>query len=271
MVVAVFGAAGQLGQSMQSIKENFPTMDFHFFASKDCDITSIEAVERAFESCKPDYCINAAAYTAVDKAESEPEIAFAINATGAKNLAEISTKYNCTLIHISTDFIFDGTSKIPYIESAATNPLGVYGETKLQGEKFVQAFAKRHYIIRTSWVYSEFGSNFYKTMLRLSADRDKISVVDDQIGCPTNAVNLAKAILKIIQKDAENPSDTNYGIYNYSDDWQCSWFEFAKKIFEDNNVTIIVDPIPSSAYPTPAERPKYSVLDTMKIKIFLEK
>ena len=271
MVVLVCGAAGQLGQSIQSIKENFPAMDFHFFDSKDCDITSVEAVKKAFASCKPDYCINAAAYTAVDKAESEPEKAFAINADGAKNLAEISTKFNCTLIHISTDFIFDGTSKIPYIETAATNPLGVYGETKLQGENFVQAFAKRHYIIRTSWVYSEFGSNFYKTMLRLSADRDKISVVDDQIGCPTNAVNLAKAILKIIQKDAENPSDANYGIYNYSDDWQCSWYEFAKKIFQDNNVTIIVEPIPSPAYPTPAERPKYSVLDTTKIKNFLEK
>lgn len=271
MVVAVFGAAGQLGQSIQSIKENFPTMDFHFFSSKDCDITSIEAIENAFESCKPHYCINAAAYTAVDKAESQPEIAFAINATGAKNLSEISNKYNCTIVHVSTDFIFDGTSKTPYLETDATNPLGVYGSTKLQGEQFVQAFAKRHFIIRTSWVYSEFGSNFYKTMLRLSADRDKISVVDDQIGCPTNAVNLAKAILKIIKKDAENPSDANCGIYNYSDDWQCSWYEFAKKIFEDNSVTIIVEPIPSSAYPTPAERPKYSVLDTTKIKNFLEK
>lgn len=270
MVVAVFGAAGQLGQSIQSIKENFPEMDFHFFDSKDCDITSVEAVEQAFKSCKPNYCINAAAYTAVDKAESEPEKAFAINATGAKNLAEFSTKYSCTILHVSTDFVFDGTSKIPYLETDTTNPLGVYGETKLQGEKFVQAFAKRHFIIRTSWVYSEFGSNFYKTMLRLSADRDKISVVEDQIGCPTDAVNLAKAILQIIQKDAMHPADENFGIYNYSDDWQCSWYEFAIKIFEDNNVNIIVEPIPSSAYPTPAERPKYSVLDTGKIRKFLE-
>ena len=270
MVVAVFGAAGQLGQSIQSIQNEFSELEFHFFDSKNCDITSVEAVEKAFESCKPNYCINAAAYTAVDKAESEPEKAFEINAIGAKNLAEISTKYNCTIIHVSTDFIFDGTSTIPYLETDVTNPLGVYGSTKLQGEKFVQAFAKRHYIIRTSWVYSEFGSNFYKTMLRLSADRDKISVVDDQIGCPTNAVNLAKAILKIIQKDVENLSDDNYGIYNYSDDWQCSWYEFAKKIFEDNNVNIIVEPIPSSAYPTPAERPKYSVLDTAKIKNLLQ-
>ncbi len=271
MVVVVFGAAGQLGQSIQSIQEKFPEMDFYFFDSKDCDITSVEAVEKAFASFKPDYCINAAAYTAVDKAESEPGKAFAINADGAKNLAEISTKYNCVLIHISTDFVFDGTSRSPYLESDATNPLGVYGETKLQGEKFVQAFAKRHYIIRTSWVYSDFGSNFYKTMLRLSADRDKISVVDDQIGCPTNAVNLAEAILKIIQKDAENSSDANYGIYNYSDDWKCSWYEFAKKIFEDNTKKIIVEPIPSSAYPTPAERPKYSVLDTRKIKNLFQK
>ena len=271
MVVAVFGAAGQLGQSIDSIKNDFPDIDFQFFSSKECDITSVEAVENAFETCKPSYCINAAAYTAVDKAESEPEKAFDINANGAKNLAEISTKYNCVIVHVSTDFIFDGTSKTPYLETAATNPLGVYGSTKLQGEKFVQAFAKRHYIIRTSWVYSEFGSNFYKTMLRLSADRDKISVVDDQIGCPTNAVNLAKAIVQIILKDAEKPNDVTYGIYNYSDDWQCSWYEFAKKIFADNNVTITVEPIPSSAYPTPAERPKYSVLDTGKIKNFLEK
>lgn len=271
MVVAVFGAAGQLGQSIKSIEEHFPTMYFRFFDSKDCDITSVEAVEKAFDSCKPSYCINAAAYTAVDKAESEPEKAFAINANGAKNLAEISAKSNCTIIHVSTDFIFDGTSKTPYTESDSTNPLGVYGSTKLQGEQFVQAFAKKHFIIRTSWVYSEFGSNFYKTMLRLSADRDKISVVNDQIGCPTNAINLAKMIVQIIQKDAEDPSDTNYGIYNYSDDFQCSWYEFAKKIFEDNHISIIVEPIPTSSYPTPAERPKYSVLDTDKVKKFLQK
>lgn len=261
MVVLVTGASGQLGQALQSISRNYTDIDFHFFNSTALNITDLEQCKTVFNTIKPDFCINAAAYTAVDKAESEPEKARLINVVGPRNLAQVCKENDTVLIHISTDFIFDGTATKPYTEDDIPNPSGVYGQTKLDGEKAIQNILEKYFIIRTSWVYSEFGNNFMKTMLRLGSERDVLSVVNDQIGTPTNAVDLAKALLEIIKSDKKD-----FGIYNYSNEGQCSWYDFAKKIFEINKIEIDLQPIPTLAYPTPAKRPAFSVLDKSKIK-----
>lgn len=278
MVVLVTGANGQLGQSLQFIAKNYPELQFVFYSSSDLDITNLESCQAVFSKIKPNYCINAAAYTAVDKAESEQEKAHLINVIGAKNLAEVCKSYNTILLHISTDFVFDGDfSKLSpraqsrgYSEDDIPNPTGVYGQTKLDGEKAIQSIFDNYYIIRTSWVYSQFGNNFMKTMLRLASERDSISVVNDQIGTPTNAVDLAECLVKIICHtelvEVQQPTTDNFGVYNFSNEGQCSWYDFAKKIFEINNKNIELKPIPTSSFPTPAKRPKYSVLDKTKIK-----
>ena len=266
MVVLVTGGSGQLGQALQSIEKNYPEIDFHFFSSSQLDITNPEQCQAIFEKVKPDFCINAAAYTAVDKAETESDKARSINVTGCENLAKACKENNTILLHISTDFIFDGTATQPYSEESVPNPTGVYGQTKLDGEKAIQAILDHYFIVRTSWVYSEFGSNFMKTMLRLGSERDTLSVVNDQIGTPTNAVDLAKALISITQTYNLQPTTGNFGIYNFSNEGQCSWYDFAKKIFEINKIEIDLQPIPTSAYPTPAKRPSYSVLDKSKIK-----
>ena len=271
MVVLVTGANGQLGQAIQFISEKYAEIEFKFCSSSDLDITSKENCQLVFTKFKPDYCINAAAYTAVDKAESEPEKAHLINVIGAKNLAEVCKEFSTILLHVSTDFVFDGTSTAlsvtnGYTEEDLPNPTGVYGQTKLDGEKAIQETFDNYFIIRTSWVYSQFGNNFMKTMLRLASERDSLSVVSDQIGTPTNAVDLAEVLIKIIQTDNRQQTTDNYGIYNFSNEGQCSWYDFAKKIFEVNNISINLQPIPTSSYSTPAKRPAYSVLDKSKIK-----
>ncbi|WP_313805893.1 dTDP-4-dehydrorhamnose reductase [Flavobacterium sp.] len=278
MVVLVTGANGQLGQSLQFIAETYPEMKFVFCTSSDLDITDFDNCQTIFKQYKPDFCINTAAYTAVDKAESEPEKAFAINVTGAENLAKCCLDHQTVLLHVSTDFVFDakfseGTAyydkelRLPLqnekglLETDVPFPGGTYGLTKLQGEQAIQAIIDNYFIVRTSWVYSQFGHNFMKTMLRLASERDTLSVVDDQIGTPTHAVDLANALLTIIQS-----RKTDFGIYNFSNEGHCSWYDFAKEIFRINKVVIDLKPIPSSAYPTPAKRPSYSVLDKTKIK-----
>ncbi len=273
MVVLVTGAKGQLGQAIQSISGNYPEVDFVFCDSSSLDITNLDNVEAVFKHVKPQYCINAAAYTAVDKAESEPEKAYLINVVGAKNLAEVCKDNNTILLHVSTDFVFDGSKKSPYTEEDIPNPTGVYGQTKLEGEKAIQDTFDNFYIIRTSWVYSQFGNNFMKTMLRLGSEREILSVVNDQIGTPTNAVDLVEVLIKVIyhterSRSAHNSQPINhlFGIYNFSNEGQCSWYDFAKKIFEVNKISIDLQPIPTSSYPTPAKRPAYSVLDKTKIK-----
>lgn len=269
MVVLVTGASGQLGQSLQFIAGNYPDIEFVFCSSSDLDITNKENCKQIFAQSKPHFCINAAAYTAVDKAESEPEKSHLINVIGAKNLSEVCLDFSTTLLHISTDFVFDGNNSIPYLENDATNPKGVYAQTKLDGEKAIQEILEHYFIIRTSWVYSQFGNNFMKTMIRLGLERDSLSVVNDQIGTPTNAVDLAEAILKIILFSSlsfvEGRGEA-FGIYNFSNEGECSWFDFAQKIFEINHINIDLNPIPTTSYPTPAQRPKYSVLDKYKIK-----
>ena len=266
MVVLVTGAGGQLGQALQFIAPNYADIQFVFCDSKELDITNLNKIKQLFEQFKPNCCINAAAYTAVDKSESEPEMANLINVVGPKNLAEVCKEFNTVLIHISTDFVFDGTKDTPYTEEDIPNPTGVYGQTKLDGEKAIQTTWQKHFIIRTSWVYSQFGNNFMKTMLRLASERDKLSVVNDQIGTPTNAVDLAEALLKIVITEHSKLNAEHYGIYNFSNEGQCSWYYFAKKIFEFNNIKINLVPIPTTSFPTPAKRPAYSVLDKSKIK-----
>jgi dTDP-4-dehydrorhamnose reductase len=266
MVVLVTGASGQLGQAIQFIAKNHSEIKFVFCSSSNLDISNKENCQTVFQKTKPDFCINAAAYTAVDKAESERDKAELINVLGSKNIAEVCNNFDVKLIHISTDFVFDGSNDKPYTETKITNPKGVYGQTKLDGEKAIQQVFSKYYIIRTSWVYSQFGNNFMKTMLRLASERTALSVVNDQIGTPTNAVDLAEALVQIILSANQQPTNDNYGIYNFSNEGECSWYDFAKKIFEINNVSIDLSAIPTEQFPTPAQRPKYSVLDKSKIK-----
>jgi dTDP-4-dehydrorhamnose reductase len=272
MVVLVSGANGQLGQAIQSISGKYPEIDFVFCSSDRLNITDLDNVKAVFNQYKPDFCINAAAYTAVDKAESEQEKAHLINVVGAKNLASVCKENNSVLLHISTDFVFDGNRSVtqcstvlPYSEIDTPNPTGVYGQTKLDGEKAIQETFDNYFIIRTSWVYSQFANNFMKTMLRLASERDSLSVVNDQIGTPTNAVDLAEVLVKIISSNFQLPT-SNFGIYNFSNEGQCSWYDFAKKIFEISAIEIDLKPIPTTSFPTPAKRPSFSVLDKTKIK-----
>jgi dTDP-4-dehydrorhamnose reductase len=261
MVILVTGASGQLGQAIQHIASDYRDCQFIFASSADLDITNQEKVDNFFVTNPIDFCINAAAYTAVDKAESEVDKAESINVLGPKYLAIACKKNKATLIHISTDFVFDGASEKPYSETDQPNPLGIYGKTKLDGEQAVIENLDEHFIVRTSWVYSQFGANFMKTMLRLASERDSLNIVNDQIGSPTNAVDLAKALLSIIQSNS-----SKYGIYNFSNEGVASWYDFAKEIFKVNDVCIEVNPISTEAFPTPAKRPKFSLLDKTKIK-----
>lgn len=266
MVVLVTGANGQLGQALQSIASKFLDIKFVFCDSITLDITKKESTEPIFAKYSPNFCINAAAYTAVDKAESEPEKAYLINVEGVKNLAEVCKNSHTKLLHISTDFVFDGTKNTPYAEEDFPNPAGIYGITKLKGEQVIQEILEEYFIIRTSWVYSEYGHNFMKTMLRLANEKDSLTVVNDQIGTPTHAVDLAEVLLKIISTNNQQPTTNNYGTYHFANEGQCSWYDFAKKIFELNQIKIDLKPIPTSSFPTPAKRPSYSVLDKTKIK-----
>lgn len=259
--ILITGANGQLGRCLQDVAEHYPDYDFHFKSSQDLDITKNEQVNNLFAREKFDYCINCAAYTAVDKAESDKENAYLVNAEAVKYLTEACKANNAILIHISTDFVFDGTKGMPYIENDLPNPLNVYGASKLKGEQYVQQTLKKYFIIRTSWVYSEYGHNFVKTMLRLGAERDEISVVNDQMGSPTYAGDLAEAILKIIDQKA-----SDYGIYHYSNEGEISWYDFSKAIFEINGMNVTIKPVPSESYPTPAIRPSFSVMHKTKIK-----
>ena len=267
MVVLVTGANGQLGQSIQFIADKYPSIQFVYTDFQEMDITNLENCKTIFAKYNPHFCINTAAYTAVDKAESEQEKAHLINTVGPENLAKVCKEFDTILLHISTDFIFDGNSKTPYLETDNPNPKSIYGQTKLEGEFAIQKNWKKHVIIRTSWVYSQFGANFMKTMLRLASERNSLSVVNDQIGTPTNAVDLAEALLAIIQSPiTHHPSPITFGIYNFSNEGQCSWYDFATAIFHQKRISIDLKPIPSSDYSTPAKRPSYSVLDKTKIK-----
>mgnify|MGYP003665945386 CR=1 FL=1 len=259
--ILVTGKDGQLAQCINSVENQYPNLEFDFKASSELDITNKVKVESVFSVQQYDYCINCAAYTNVDNAETETELAYNINVVGSKNLAEACLKHQVTLVHISTDFVFDGKGSLPYTENSETKPIGVYGETKLEGENIISKTLENYFIIRTSWLYSEFGNNFLKTMLRLESIRDELGVVSDQIGSPTYAVDLANVILRLIAS-----TNTSYGIYHYSNKGVISWYGFAKEIFRLRESNVKLNKIETKDYPTKAERPKYSVLDTSKIE-----
>ncbi|MDG1571482.1 dTDP-4-dehydrorhamnose reductase [Robiginitalea sp. M366] len=259
--VLVTGAKGQLGQTLQRDAGKSADWEFIFTDAEELDITSREQVNAFFHRHRPDFCINCAAYTQVDQAEDEPEKAYLINAVGPKNLALACRELNTTLIHISTDFVFDGKRKVPYTEEDEPNPLGVYGQTKWEGEKFIQEICPQRFIIRTSWLYSEYGRNFVTTMISLGKEKDSIRIVADQVGTPTYAIDLASIILQIIDSGSNR-----FGTYNYSSEGVASWYDFAVAIFEELQKDIKVIPITTQDYPTDAQRPSFSVLNKAKIK-----
>ena len=264
MNILVTGANGQLGSEIKVLSKNY-SYNFFFTNKKKLDIRDKEKIKIFTDKNKIDLIINCAAYTAVDRAESEKKLADLINHKAVQNLAEVSKQKNITLIHISTDYVFDGKNYKPYTEEDKTNPQGIYGLTKLKGEESFRNSEAKGIIIRTSWVYSSFGHNFVKTMLRLK-DRGELGVVFDQVGTPTYARDLAKTILEIIDKSFEKLNSFKAEIFHFSNEGVCSWYDFAKAIFEIKDIDIKIDPIETKDYPTPAKRPHYSVLNKNKIK-----
>ena len=256
--ILVTGANGQLGNELKFLSSNSKD-SFVFVGHAELDITNANAVAGIFSNQQFDVLINCAAYTAVDKAESERELAYSINAEAPGMLASIARENNCWFMHFSTDFVFDGSTSRPLLEDDATNPLSVYGASKLDGEKKVLANNPKAIIIRTSWVYSSYGHNFVKTILRLCRERDALNVVNDQTGSPTYARDLASVVLQILPQ-------WNPGIYNYGNEGIITWYDFAIAIRDLAGLKTAINPITTSQYPTPATRPKYSVLNKQKIK-----
>lgn len=259
--VLITGSNGQLATCIKDLEKQHPNLSFIYTNSSQLDLTNQEAINSFFETNKIDWCINCAAYTAVDKAETDTENAFKVNEQGPKHLALACDKHNAKLIHVSTDFVFDGSKSSPYNEEDQTKPLGVYGTSKLQGELAIEDVMNAFFIVRTSWLYSEHGNNFMKTMLRLAQTNKELNIVADQVGTPTYAKDLAGALLRIITSNSNK-----YGVYHYSNEGVTSWYDFAKAIFDISEIEIKVNPIPSKEFPTPAKRPSYSVLDKQKIK-----
>jgi dTDP-4-dehydrorhamnose reductase len=259
--ILVTGSNGQLGKELKKLSLSFPQIDFIFLSREDLPIHHFELVRNYFKGYHPQYIINCAAYTAVDRAETEKDLAFQVNAEAVGVLAAVCKEYHARFIHISTDYVFDGTATTPYKEDSATNPQGVYGASKLEGEKQAVQLNPDSIIIRTSWVYSEYGKNFVKTMLKLMQEKEEINVVDDQVGSPTYAADLAEVIMQIISSQQWKP-----GIYHYSNDGVISWYGFAGAIKELSGSTCKINPIATSDFPTPAKRPAYSVLDKTKIQ-----
>ncbi len=259
--IIVFGAAGQLGQCLKKVAEEKGISNIHFLPENEANILDTAAIDKTFAHYNPAYAINCAAYTAVDKAEDELDLARKINKTGAENLAIACKVHGAALVHISTDFVFKGNSPDPLVEEDIAEPISVYGLTKLEGEQDIVRILPEHFIIRTSWLYSEFGNNFVKTMLKLGAERDLLKIIADQVGTPTYGIDLAACVLDIISS-----GKAEYGIYHYSNEGVTSWYDFAKGIFDLSETEVKVLPIRTSEYPTKATRPAYSVMDKTKIK-----
>ncbi len=259
--ILVTGANGQLGSEIRTLAARYPQHQFLFNDRDEVDITDVAQVDACFKGFRPNFCINCAAYTAVDKAETDEATAFAINATAVKNLAEACSKFNAKFIHVSTDYVFDGKGTTPYKEDHPTAPTSVYGHTKLQGEQEAEKEKPDCIIIRTSWVYSEWGHNFVKTMLRLMPTRPEVGVVADQWGSPTYAADLAAAILQIIDSGKWQP-----GLYHYSNAGAITWHHFAQAIKELSGFDCNVKALTTAEYPTPTARPAYSVMNTEKIQ-----
>ncbi|MDZ7898881.1 MAG: dTDP-4-dehydrorhamnose reductase [Arcicella sp.] len=261
MNILVIGGVGQLGQCIQKVATERNITDIRFVDEFVGNIVDMKVLEDLFTQEKPQYVINCAAYTAVDKAEDEVELARKINRDGAENVAKMCSKFGATLLHISTDFIFEGNIPTLLNETHPAEPISVYGLTKLEGEKAVSDSLTEHYTVRTAWLYSEFANNFMKTMIKLGTDRDSLGIIADQVGTPTYGVDLAGALLDIIASDKKA-----YGIYHYSNEGAISWYDFAQAIFELGNIQVKVKPLKTSEYPTKAARPAFSVMDKSKIK-----
>jgi dTDP-4-dehydrorhamnose reductase len=264
--ILVTGVNGQLGKELQELASSYPQFQFVFLSKEDMPIHQFELVRHFFATLKPAYCINCAAYTAVDKAESEKELAFLINGEAVGVLASICREHQARFIHISTDYVFNGEATYPYTENFPTDPINVYGASKLEGEKQAIQLNPDSIIIRTSWVYSSYGKNFVKTMIRLMSEKDEVKVINDQLGSPTYAADLATAILTIISNSELSFVNWKPGIYNFSNEGIITWYEFAKAIKGITNNICDVKPVTTSEYPTPARRPAYSVLDKTKIQ-----
>ena len=259
--VLVTGGNGQLGTCFKKISNKYADLNLYFKSSSDADITDKPKLEKLFSEIKFDWVINCAAYTNVEKAESEEEKAFKINATGAKNLAEVCSENKATLVHFSTDYVFDGKAEKPYIETDKTNPINVYGASKLKGEELIAEVLKEHFIFRTSWLYSEFGHNFYKTILRKIEEKAELNITTSQTGTPTNANDLAEFVLEIISSESKD-----FGLYHFSNLGEATWYDFAKAILEftGNSEDIVLNK--SNSFKTIAARPEYSVLDKGKVE-----
>lgn len=264
--ILVTGANGQLAQCIKNIAHQYSDFEFIFCDKSTLNITDANAVEAFFKIHQPQYCINTAAYTAVDKAESDVEQAFLVNEKAVEYLAKAASQYGSQLIHISTDYVFDGNLNIPYSEEASVNPTSVYGKSKLAGEQVALQQHPTSIIIRTSWVYATYGNNFLKTMMRLMQEREQLNVVVDQVGTPTSAHDLAEALMQVVQYLPANPTKQLGGIYHYSNEGVASWFDFAKTIAVEMNWNGKLLPILSAQFPTAAKRPHFSVLDKTKIK-----
>lgn len=260
--ILVTGANGQLGSELRKL--GFTVLDEVFYTDvAELDITSYEAVNKYVEEHEIDTIVNCAAYTAVDRAEDESALAAKINTEAVANLAKIAYKQDCLLIHVSTDYVFDGTGQSPYTEKDKTCPVSVYGRTKLAGEEAIVKSGCLHIIIRTAWLYSTFGNNFVKTILRLAKERTELNVVADQVGSPTYAEDLARAIVVIMENDDRGAHE---GVYHFSNEGICSWFDFASEIVRLSGLSCEVNPVTTEEYPTKTKRPAYSVLDKTKIK-----
>jgi dTDP-4-dehydrorhamnose reductase len=259
--IVVFGASGQLGQCLKKVAETKGIDSIFFPVESEANILDKDALKLVFDKYKPSWCINCAAYTAVDKAEDDIALARNINKTGVENISTLCAEYGSVLIHVSTDFVFKGDKPFLLTEDDVAEPISIYGLTKLEGEQAVIDLLDKYYILRTSWLYSEYGNNFVKTMLKLGAERDLLKIIADQAGTPTYGMDLAECILHIIFSEV-----TAYGTYHYSNEGVASWYDFAKAIFDISGTKVKTLPIKTSEYPTRAERPAYSVMDKSKVK-----
>ncbi|MFP7226144.1 dTDP-4-dehydrorhamnose reductase [Priestia filamentosa] len=257
--ILITGANGQLGKELVELLSS-KEFDVYGCSRDDMDITNSEQVQEVINRINPEVIVHCAAHTKVDVAESEPEEAYSINAYGTRNVAVAAEKVGAKLVYVSTDYVFDGSGIEPYLEFSPTSPLGVYGKSKLAGEEFVKHLHSKFFIVRTSWVYGKYGNNFVKTMLKLGAEKDELSIVADQIGSPTYTVDLAQSILEMMETE-------KYGVYHFSNSGSCSWYEFAQAIFEEASLKVRITPCTTSEFPRPAQRPKYSVLNHSSLKL----
>lgn len=264
-VILVTGADGQLGNELQAVSKNFYGYDFIFTDVSDVDITKEGQVSEFIRKNNPDWIVNCAAYNFVDKAESEPEAAMLINGTAVKNITEVIRGTECRFIHVSSDYVYEGSANIPCDELTEPNPLSEYGRSKLAGEKYALLHSGSM-IIRTAWLYSSFGNNFVKTIIRNAREKESLNVVFDQTGTPTYAADLAETIMHIISGVIRNQLAFTAGIYNYSNEGVCSWYDFATEIIKEAGLTCKVNPVLTSEYKSKAQRPAYSVLDKKKIR-----